>query len=129
MAARLGVSEVQIDGQNVTINWTDGHVCEFTATYLRLNCSCAECVEEWTNRPLLDPASVPADLKAEDYLPVGRYALQFLWSDAHYTGIYPFEALRQLCRGRAKSARKAEPSPLFSRGGHHPDRATATWKS
>ena len=96
MAARLGISGVQIDGQNVIINWTDGLVSEFTATYLRVNCSCAECVEEWTNRRLLDPASVPADLRAEDYLPVGRYALQFLWSDAHYTGIYPFEALRAL---------------------------------
>ncbi len=98
MTTRLGVSEVQIEGQRVTINWTDDHVCQFTATYLRLNCSCAECVEEWTNRPLLDPASVPADLRAEEYLRVGRYALQFLWSDAHYTGIYPFEALRQLCQ-------------------------------
>ena len=106
MAASLGVSGVQIDGQNVTINWTDGHVSEFTATYLRVNCSCAECVEEWTNRRLLDPASVPADLRAEDYLRVGRYALQFLWSDAHYTGIYPFEALRQLCQcDECKAAR------------------------
>ena len=98
MAARLGVSGVEIDGQNVTVTWTDGLVCRFTATYLRVNCSCAECVEEWTNRQLLDPASVPADLRAEDYLQVGRYALQFLWSDAHYTGIYPFEALRALCQ-------------------------------
>ena len=98
MAANLGVSGVVIDDQNVRVNWTDGHVSEFTATYLRVNCSCAECVEEWTNRRLLDPASVPANLRAEDYLPVGRYALQFLWSDAHYTGIYTFEALRQLCQ-------------------------------
>ena len=98
MAASLGVSGVEIDGQNVTVNWTDGHVSEFTATYLRVNCSCAECVEEWTNRRLLDPASVPTNLAAEDYLTVGRYALQFLWSDAHYTGIYTFEALRLLCQ-------------------------------
>ena len=108
MAARLGVSEVQIDGQSVTVNWTDGHVSEFTATYLRVNCSCAECVEEWTNRRLLDPASVPADLRAEEYLRVGRYALQFLWSDAHYTGIYPFEALRVLCQcDECKAVRSA----------------------
>ena len=92
------VTDVKLEGQNVHITWSDAHVCEFTATYLRVNCGCAECVEEWTNRRLLDPASVPADLRAEDYLPVGRYAVQFLWSDAHYTGIFPFEALRQLCQ-------------------------------
>ena len=94
----LRVSSVEIDGQDVRVNWADGHVSDFTATYLRVNCSCAECVEEWTNRRLLDPASVQADLRAEDYLPVGRYAVQFLWSDAHYTGIYHVEALRLLCQ-------------------------------
>ena len=26
---------------------------------------------------------------------VGRYALQFVWSDGHSTGIYPFEYLRK----------------------------------
>ena len=94
----VSVSGVEIDGQNVRVSWTDDHVCDFTATYLRINCGCAECVEEWTNRRLLNPASVPADLRAEEYLSVGKYAVQFLWSDAHYTGIYPFETLRLLCQ-------------------------------
>ena len=90
------ISNVEIDGERVRLSWEDGVLSDFTATYLRVNCSCAECVEEWTNRRLLDPASVPANLRAEDYLPVGRYAVQFLWSDGHYTGIYPFDALRTL---------------------------------
>ena len=55
------------------------------------------CVEEWSRRQLLDPATIQADLTAEDYLLVGQYAVQFLWSDAHYTGIYPFDLLRKLC--------------------------------
>jgi DUF971 family protein len=29
--------------------------------------------------------------------PVGNYALQFVWSDGHETGIYTFEYLRKLC--------------------------------
>ena len=41
---------------------------------------------------------VDANIRAEDYLPIGRYALQFLWSDAHYTGIYPFQILRKMCQ-------------------------------
>ena len=39
------------------------------------------------------------ETRAEDYLMVGRYAVQFLWSDAHYTGIYPFNVLRAPCQG------------------------------
>ena len=99
MASETVATSIEIDGQNVRVTWADGRVCDFTATFLRVNCGCAECVEEWTNRRLLDPASVPLDLRAEDYLMVGRYAVQFLWSDAHYTGIYPFTTLRALCQG------------------------------
>jgi len=27
---------------------------------------------------------------------VGRYALQFIWSDGHSTGLYPFDMMRRL---------------------------------
>mgnify|MGYP000346970348 FL=1 len=98
MATGIGVNNVTIDGQNIHIEWNDGHKSEWTATSLRISCGCAHCVVEWGRRQLLDPASVPLDLKAEDYLMVGRYAVQFLWSDAHFTGIYPFDVLRRLCQ-------------------------------
>ena len=98
MTTKLGVNKVELDEKGVAIEWSDGHASIYDAMYLRINCGCAECVEEWSNRKLLDPASVPADIRAEDYLMVGRYAVQFLWSDAHYTGIYPFKVLRQLCQ-------------------------------
>ena len=98
MTAGTAIKNVEIDGQNIHLEWTDGHESEFTSTFLRINCGCAECVEEWTNRKLLDPATVAADIHAEDHLMVGRYAVQFLWSDAHFTGIYPFEMLRLLCQ-------------------------------
>ena len=97
MATELGVESVELSDEGVTIHWTDGHTCFYTGKYLRVNCACAECVEEWTQRKILDPATVDANIRAEDYLPIGRYALQFLWSDAHYTGIYPFEILRKMC--------------------------------
>ncbi|MQG82172.1 MAG: DUF971 domain-containing protein [SAR202 cluster bacterium] len=97
MATGIGVNNVTIDGQNIHIEWNDGHKSEWTATSLRISCGCAQCVEEWSRRQLLDPASVPLDLKAEDYLMVGRYAVQFLWSDGHFTGIFPFDVLRDLC--------------------------------
>ena len=98
MTTKPGVNKVELDEKGIAIEWSDGHHGIYDAKYLRINCGCAECVEEWSNRKLLDPASVPADIRAEDYLMVGRYAVQFLWSDAHYTGIYPFKVLRQLCQ-------------------------------
>lgn len=98
MTTKLGVNNVELTDDAISIEWSDGHQSRYGAMYLRINCGCAECVEEWSNRKLLDPASVPADIRAEDHLMVGRYAVQFLWSDAHFTGIYPFTLLRKLCQ-------------------------------
>jgi DUF971 family protein len=28
---------------------------------------------------------------------IGNYAIQFLWSDTHYTGIYTHDFLRSVC--------------------------------
>jgi DUF971 family protein len=92
------ISKLTVNDHSVVVQWADGHVSEYDNKYLRISCSCAECIEEWTRRPLLNPASIAANIKVEDYLMVGKYAVQFLWSDAHYTGIYPFEVLRKLCR-------------------------------
>ena len=97
MTAKLGVDNIKLTGDSITIQWNDCHNSQYGAKELRINCGCAECVEEWSKRQLLDPASVPSDIRAEDYLMVGRYAVQFLWSDGHYTGIYPFDMLRKLC--------------------------------
>ena len=80
------------------VEWSDGHVSVYDPREVRINCGCAQCVEEWSRRKLLDPASVVADLRAEDYLLVDQYAVQILWSDAHFTGIYPFDLLRKLCK-------------------------------
>jgi len=98
MTTGIAIDSVEIHGQDIHVKWNDGHQSQFTATYLRINCGCAECVEEWSRRKILDPASVPADLRAEDHLMVGKYAIQFLWSDGHFTGIFPFDILRKLCQ-------------------------------
>jgi ATP-binding protein involved in chromosome partitioning len=71
-------------------------VSEYPPRYLRLSCPCAGCVEEMTNRPLLDPASVPAGIHLRRVEYVGAYALRFDWSDGHRTGIYPFNYLREI---------------------------------
>lgn len=98
MGTEFDAERVDLTDNVITVQWADGHVSHYENKYLRINCGCAECVEEWSQRKLLDPATVPSNIRAEDHLAIGRYAIQFLWSDAHYTGIYPLQLLRSLCQ-------------------------------
>ena len=98
MSSRLEIKNVRLSQGSVDVEWGDGHISNYDARYLRINCGCAECVDEWSKRSLLDPATLPADIHAEDYLIVGQYAIQLLWSDTHYTGIYPFDLLMDICQ-------------------------------
>lgn len=90
--------EISLEADTVVIDWSDGRTCRYPYRELRLNCACAACVEEMTGRKLLNATAIPADIIAVDHMQVGRYALQFLWSDGHATGIYPFAMLRDLCK-------------------------------
>ena len=94
--ANVTAKQVELVGEGISIGWSDGKTCVYPYRYLRLQCACAGCVEEMSGRPILNVAMVPEDVIAVDYLEVGRYALQFLWTDGHSTGIYPFRMLRRL---------------------------------
>ncbi len=87
----------QVGGKNLGIVWNDGHNSFYNVRKLRLACKCAGCIEEWTNRPILDEKSVPQEVHPKKMETMGRYALRFDWSDGHTTGIYTFENLRKLC--------------------------------
>jgi DUF971 family protein len=86
------VSPTQTD-----ITWNDGHFGSYTSWYLRENCPCASCVDEFSGERRIVRGSVPASLERVSVSPVGNYALSFGWSDGHSTGIYTFEYLRKLC--------------------------------
>jgi ATP-binding protein involved in chromosome partitioning len=81
----------------ITITWEDEHVSAFPARDLRLACRCAACIEEMTGQPLLDPKTVPANVRARSINLVGNYAISIDWSDNHSTGIYNFRTLREMC--------------------------------
>lgn len=85
------------NAHDVAIQWRDGHKSLYPARALRLACPCAVCVEEMSGRALLDPASVDAGVHPTAVNLVGRYAVNFTFSDGHATGIYTFEYLRKLC--------------------------------
>lgn len=67
----------------------------YEARWLRLACPCAQCVEEMSGRPLLNPGSVPNDIRPVHLALVGTYGLRVQWSDGHGTGIYTFAWLRR----------------------------------
>jgi DUF971 family protein len=64
--------------------------------YLRGECGCAQCVNEWTGERMLDPETIPPDISIERMELVGNYAMRIYWSDKHYTGLYTWERLREL---------------------------------
>ena len=94
----MGVQDVKLDSDYITILWDDGHEGIYPSRYLRGYCCCAACVEEMNGRRIVGENDVDEYVMALDWIQIGRYALQFLWSDAHDSGIYPFEVLRNLCR-------------------------------
>ena len=85
------------EGTALRIVWEDDHVSEYPPRYLRLSCPCAGCVDEMTGERILSPGMVPENVHPRSIQYVGRYALQFFWSDEHSTGYYTFEYLRKLC--------------------------------
>src|SRR5687768_16097832 len=90
--------EIKQEGESgLRINWADDCVCRYQAAELRRACPCAQCVNEWTGQRVLKPETVSEELTIADINIVGRYALNFRWSDGHETGIYSFRYLREFC--------------------------------
>ena len=83
--------------EGLRIEWDAAHAWLYPARMFRLACPCAMCVEEMSGRPLLDPDSVPADVRPERVALVGSYGIRVAWSDGHGTGIYTFDRLLASC--------------------------------
>ena len=87
----------QEDDFTLSILWADERRCRYGAAELRRACPCAQCVNEWTGERVLKPENISEKIEIRDLSVVGRYALNFRWSDGHETGIYSFRYLRELC--------------------------------
>jgi len=77
------------------VAWPGGRRVVLPPFQLRDACPCAVCIEEGTGRKILDPSTIPADIRPERVEPVGNYAVQIHWSDGHSSGIYTWELLRR----------------------------------
>ena len=95
-------------GTGMDIEWNDGHKSHYTFQWLRDACPCATCEEERknTHRRAGEPPKPAATLlpmykerpRPKDVQAVGRYALNFRWNDAHDSGIYSWDYLREMCQ-------------------------------
>ena len=79
----------------LSVTWPEQHA-EFPFVFLRGQCDCAHCVNEWTGQRILDPATIPTDVFIQQMELVGSYAVRIHWSDGHSSGLFTWERLREL---------------------------------
>ncbi len=87
----------------LSISWDNGQKSFYNLKELRKNCPCASC-NALRNHPLpKNPLRVLSEKEAlQENLTIleaeiiGRYAVQFKWSDNHHEGIYTFDYLLEL---------------------------------
>jgi DUF971 family protein len=84
--------------QVLELTWDAGEVDRLPYRYLRAECPCASCRDEWTGVRTLDPATIRPDLRLEGMETIGNYAVRFGWNDGHSSGLYTWDTLRRLGR-------------------------------
>ena len=87
---------VHRDDAILEIVWTEDEVSRLPFRRLRQSCRCAVCIDEFTGRRILDRDSVPQDIQLNDVALTGNYALKFVWSDGHDSGLYTWTHLYSL---------------------------------
>ena len=75
------------------IVWSDGASQVLPHATLRAACKCAQCQSA---RLLGQSAPLDEQVRIDDIVPVGLYAIQLVFSDGHQRGIYPWTILRTL---------------------------------
>ena len=89
--------QIEAGEKELKIEWDDGHASVHNIRKLRADCPCAICRDEWTGQRKIQLGDVPPDVKVSQALPVGRYALNLIFSDGHSTGLYGLAKLRESC--------------------------------
>ena len=87
---------IEESDSELSISWSDEAETKYNAADLRRSCPCAGCINEWTGEKMLKAENIADDLSFSSISIVGRYALNFHFSDGHETGIYSFDYLRKL---------------------------------
>ncbi len=93
----LARPEVRFDpGRGIVVTKANGEEKVIPPARLRRACRCANCVDEFTREPILQPEDVPENVYPENMQPMGNYAMAVTWSDGHTSSIYPYEQLLEM---------------------------------
>jgi DUF971 family protein len=97
---------VSRERREVHIRWHDGHESLYSFDLLRKECPCALCNDQRNKQSgfgglgltvLSGPVLKAGEIQVTEVKPVGRYAINFVWSDGHDSGIYSYTFLRESC--------------------------------
>lgn len=99
MTMRLEPKNIQLIGNELAVQWSDGGESYFSLERLRRACPCASCGGEPDvlgniERPDVNYTSGSFELIGWEL--IGGYALQPRWQDGHSTGLYSFQYLQRL---------------------------------
>ena len=97
--------------QVLELTWPDGTEYRLPYRYLRGECPCASCHDEWTGKRILQPDSIRPDLTLEGMESIGNYAVRLAWSDGHSSGLYTWETLQRLCRDAPSPGGSSDDGP------------------
>lgn len=89
-------TDIGNDKDFLYIAWDDGAKCKYLLLDLRKVCPCAICRggHEADAKPITGRIR---RVSLISWKKVGRYALQFFWSDNHSDGFYTYRMLRDFC--------------------------------
>jgi DUF971 family protein len=105
--------------REVRIVWRGGHESVYPFDLLRKECPCALCNDQrgtpsasagLSLTVLSGPVLKAGEVQVKEVSPVGRYAINFVWSDGHDSGIYAFDFLRAMCPCPSCQAERAAAS-------------------
>lgn len=98
--------DIAVDDKGwLKLAWSDQGESVLSPYQLRVACRCAACVDEMSGEPLLQVETVNNSIRMLRIDPVGHYGIKIQFSDGHQTGIYTFEALKQLTAAGGASVR------------------------
>lgn len=86
------------DDRILELVWGPNDISRLPFRVIRQSCRCAACVDEFTGRQILDPASVDDGILADDVSLTGNYAMKFRWSDTHDSGLFTWDHLRRIAK-------------------------------
>ena len=95
----LKVKKLEHDDTHMRITWNDGKVCSYDLLELRKDCPCANCRGGHGTHTTRTTDNIQT-IRLLGWKTVGRYALQFTWSDGHDLGMYTMDNLRERCENQ-----------------------------